>query len=106
MYNLAQKGGEDGGYKAQHFGINATEGQRSDDINNYISKQIGLTTSQQSQLVLDNQQFDSQGWGIYYETVTSQTLEDDANANGEFDTKEGIDLKDENVRKRGLARKP
>lgn len=38
--------------------------------------------------------------------MTSQTLEDDANANGDFDTKEGIDIKDQNVQRRQNVRQP
>ena len=75
--------------------INATEGQRSDN-NDYISENLGLTTSQIEQTQTENSRFDSQFW-VNTETLNSQS--EDINPDGPFETKEGIYIKDANVRK-------
>ena len=76
--------------------INATEGQKNDN-NDYISENLGLTTSHIEQTQTEQSRLDSYLYGNT-ETVNSQSVEE-FNPDGPFDTKEGINIKDANVRK-------
>ena len=57
-----------------------------------------MTTSHIEQTETENSRLDTQFWGNHSETLHSQS-EDACNPDGPFDTKEGINIKDDNVRK-------